>query len=208
MFTNINISDKSVYCCWFVSKFFQLCEVSFGFFLLLDSRDPCGVYDTGPSAGITSQFDFIAAAEMGQNLASQSSSRTEVPVKVDCEKSSSTDQTIGESSPSIGKRTPSIIGQGNALVDRIKKSLHIDPPTHDPSESSSILQDTENLHMMEASNFGEITETGTETVSCGEGSRDLLVEKDNQLVHSLDYSAEEKLQILQQGYNTRMANIR
>ncbi|XP_071835130.1 uncharacterized protein [Apostichopus japonicus] len=156
--------------------------------------------------GISSQFDFILADNMGQNLTNQAAFTTEDQLTRDPGKSDSRDETKGYLSSTTGKLTNSMIGQGNALVDKIKRSLHIDPLDEDCSSSISFNKDGEEIKMENSTSFGEI-DVPSLRISCTEDDNPLLVDMDSELQHNLEYSAEEKFQILQQGHRTRLKHI-
>lgn len=165
---------------------------------------------------LSSQFDFIkASSNMGQTASQQNPSASELDIQPDGNEDQkghhlarvSSDGQKGQLGTATEKLTSSIIGQGNALVDRIKKSLHIES-LEDGSISSGIYftKDAEVVTVKDSVN--EFQDDEIQKSFGQEEEEELHLEGTNELQHSLEYSSEEKFQILQQGHSARINAIR
>ncbi|KAJ8044416.1 hypothetical protein HOLleu_07156 [Holothuria leucospilota] len=115
----------------------------------------------------------------------------------------SSDGQKGQLGTTTEKLTSSIIGQGNALVDRIKKSLHIES-LEDGTSSSGIYfsKDAEEVKVKDS--VDEFQDDENQKSFGHEEEEELHLEGTNELQHSLEYSSEEKFQILQQAESLAM----
>lgn len=165
---------------------------------------------------LSSQFDFIqASSNMGHNASQQNPSVLGVDIQPDGSEDQkghhpsrvSSDGQKGQLGTTTEKLTSSIIGQGNALVDRIKKSLHIES-LEDGTSSSGIYfsKDAEEVKVKDS--VDEFQDDENQKSFGDEEEEELHLEGTNELQHSLEYSSEEKFQILQQGHSARIRAIR